>query len=78
MSATLDTVFQAAMQLSESERSQLVDALLPSVPDRFVPGSPLTRSELDERWAAYQQSGGKGLSWEEVQLRSRKRAGIHD
>ena len=78
MSATLDTVLQAAMQLSDTERSQLVDALLPSVPGRFIPGSPLTRSELDERWAAYQQSGGKGLSWKDVRLQSRERAGIHD
>jgi putative addiction module component (TIGR02574 family) len=78
MIVTLDTVLQAAMQLSDTERSQLVDALLPSVPDRFVPGLPLTRSELDERWAAYQQGGGKGLSWEEVRLQSRERAGIHD
>ena len=78
MNATLDTVLQAAMQLSDSERSQLVDALVPSIADRFVPDLPLTRTELDERWAAYQHSGGKGLSWEEVRLRSRERAGIHD
>ena len=78
MNATLDTVLQAAMQLSDLERSQLVDALLPSVPDRFVPRSPLTRAELDERWTAYQIGGGQGLSWEEVRLRSRERAGIHD
>jgi putative addiction module component (TIGR02574 family) len=78
MSATLDTVLQAAMQLSDSERSQLVDALIPSIAERFVPDSPLTRAELDERWTAYQLGGGKGLSWEEVRLRSRERAGIHD
>ena len=78
MNATLDTVLQAAMQLSDSERSQLVDALVPSIADRFVPDSPLTRTELDERWTAYQIGGGKGLNWEEVRMRSRLRAGIHD
>ncbi len=78
MNATLDTIFEAAMQLSDLERSQLVDALLSSITDRFTQALPLTRTELDERWAAYQHSGGKGLSWEEVRLRSRERAGIHD
>lgn len=78
MSATLDNVLEAAMQLTELERSQLVDALLTSVPDRFSPKAPLTRTELDERWAAYQKGGGHGISWEEVRLRSRERAGIHD
>lgn len=78
MNATLDTVLHAAMQLTELERSQLVDALLPSVSDRFVPEVPLTRCELDERWAAYQKSGGQGLNWEEVRLRSRERVGFDD
>jgi len=78
MSATLDNVLEAAMQLTDLERSQLVDALLTSVPDRFSPGAPLTRSELDERWAAYQQGGGQAMTWDEVRLRSHERAGIHD
>ncbi|MFN0018227.1 MAG: addiction module protein [Pirellulaceae bacterium] len=78
MTATLDNVLEAAMQLTDLERSQLVDALLVSVPGRFSPGAPLTRAELDERWAAYQQGGGQGLTWEEVRSRSRERAGIHD
>lgn len=78
MSATLDNVLEAAMQLTDLERSQLVDALLTSVPNQIVTAPPLTRSELDERWAAYQKGGGQGMTWEEVRLRSRQRAGIHD
>ena len=78
MNATLDSVLEAAMQLSDLERTKLVDALLPSVSDRLVPPSPLTRQELDERWAAYERNGAKGMSWEEVRMRSRARAGIHD
>ena len=77
MAATLSTVLEAAMELTDLERSQLVDALLPSIPHPLS-AQPLTREELDERWAAYVRGGKQGKTWDEVKQRARERAGIHD
>ncbi len=73
--ASLAVVLQAAMKLSDLERSQLVEALLPSVAPLGINFASLTREELDERWEAYQRSGSAGENWEEVRIRARQRAG---
>ena len=67
MSHTIDTVFEAAMTLSDDDRVELADRL-------FFTLSPQRQAEIDAAWAVeaerrmqeFRDGKVKGVPWEEV------------
>ena len=67
MSIVLDEI----RELSVAERMKLLDEIWESLLDEpELPSlSPAQMEAIDRRLEAYRQHGGRGISWEELELR---------
>jgi putative addiction module component (TIGR02574 family) len=65
----MQTVFEAAMALSEDERWVLVERLmetLPPPPEAEEMTDEEFAAELNRRWAEFQQDPSSAVPWEQV------------
>lgn len=74
MSATLQHVFQAALALPESERVELIDALIGTLPaDDAAPLDDAWLAEIEHRSREYDEGKVTPVAWAQVKERARQR-----
>jgi putative addiction module component (TIGR02574 family) len=74
MSVTSQNVLQAALSLPESERVELIDALIGSLPaDEAAPLDDAWLAEIDRRSCAYDAGNATPVAWADVKKRARSR-----
>jgi putative addiction module component (TIGR02574 family) len=75
MSESFNNVFQAALALPESDRVQLVDALIATLePDDAAPLDDAWLSEIERRSREFDEGKVQPIPWEVVKERARRRA----
>ena len=78
MAASLDGVLEAALRLPESERAQLVDALISTfAPEDAAPLDDAWLAEISRRSDEFDAGGVQTLTWAEVKERARRRRASH-
>jgi putative addiction module component (TIGR02574 family) len=67
MNPTRESVLEAALSLSEEDRTALVEALLDSLsPDDAIADDDALAAELEARWADFEKSREGAISWDEL------------
>jgi putative addiction module component (TIGR02574 family) len=75
MTASVDDILQQALALPESERAQLVDAIIATLsPEDAAPLDDTWLAEINRRSDEYDAGGVKPTAWAEVKERARQRA----
>ena len=78
MIATRDSILDAAKQLPEEERVQLVDELIATFSvEEAAPLDDAWLAEIDRRSREYDAGGITTIPWEEVKERARRRGDPH-
>ena len=74
MSATLEHVLQAALTLPESDRVELIDALIGTLPaEDAAPLDDAWLAEIERRSREYDEGRVTPVAWGEVKRRARLR-----
>jgi putative addiction module component (TIGR02574 family) len=75
MSSSFDQVLTAALSLPDTERADLVDALLGTLePDPAAPLDPAWLEEIERRSKEYDEGKVQGIPWDEVRKSLRRGA----
>ena len=75
MTASVDDILQQALALPDSERAQLVDALIATfAPEDAAPLDDTWLAEINRRSDEYDAGGVQPITWDEVKERARQRA----
>ena len=74
MSVTSQHVLEAALSLSESERVELINALIGSLPaEEAAPLDDAWLAEIDRRSREYDEGKATPVAWADVKKRARSR-----
>jgi putative addiction module component (TIGR02574 family) len=75
MTASVDDILQQALALPESERAQLVDAIIATLsPEDAAPLDDTWLAEINRRSDEFDAGGVQPITWAEVKERARQRA----
>jgi putative addiction module component (TIGR02574 family) len=75
MNESFNNVFQAALALPETDRVQLVDALIETLePDDAAPLDDAWLAEIERRSREFDEGKVQAIPWEVVKERARRRA----
>ena len=75
MTASVDDILQQALALPDSERVQLVDALIATfAPEDAAPLDDTWLAEINRRSDEFDAGGVQPIAWDEVKERARQRA----
>ncbi|MBI1902076.1 MAG: addiction module protein [Planctomycetia bacterium] len=77
MSSPLDEIRDAALELPETQRIELIDSLISSLPpDEAIPLDDAWLAEIDRRSKEYDEGRVPTSPWSAVKERARRRLGL--